>query len=140
MTVAGIKQDELLGFIVPLPPAAEQSRIVTRVEELMRVCDALEVKSKLETAQHAQLVSTLLGTLTSSDTPEALADNWQRIATHFDLLLDRPQAIDAFEQTILQLAVPLAEQSRTSFVLKSCAACAPICASASLPVRPPKPI
>jgi type I restriction enzyme S subunit len=38
-------------------------------------------------------------------TPEALADNWQRIATHFDVLLDRPEAVDALEQTILQLAV-----------------------------------
>ncbi|MDO8773515.1 MAG: restriction endonuclease subunit S [Burkholderiaceae bacterium] len=90
---------------LPLPPLAEQFRIITRVEELMRVCDALEVKGKLEAAQHAQLVSTLLGTLTGSDTPESLAQNWQRIATHFDLLLDRPRAIDAFEQTILQLAV-----------------------------------
>ena len=33
------------------------------------------------------------------------SENWQRIATHFDLLLDRPEAVDAFEQTILQLAV-----------------------------------
>ena len=105
MTVAGIKQDELLGLTVPLPPLAEQLRIVTRVEELMRLCDALEVKGQLEAAQHAQLVATLLGTLTHSDTPAQLAENWQRVASHFDLLLDRPQAVDALEQTILQLAV-----------------------------------
>jgi type I restriction enzyme, S subunit len=105
MTVAGIKQDELLGFVVPLPSAAEQSRIVTRVEELMRLCDALEAKGQLEAAQHAQLVSTLLATLTTSETPEQAAESWQRVATHFDLLLDRPEAIDALEQTILQLAV-----------------------------------
>lgn len=105
MTVAGIKQDELLGFVVPLPPEAEQSRIVARVEELMRLCDALEAKGQLETTQHAQLLSTLLGTLTASATPEELADNWQRVAQHFDLLLDRPEAIDALEQTLLQLAV-----------------------------------
>ena len=90
---------------LPLPPLAEQSRIVTRVEELMRLCDALEAKGRLEAAQHAQLVTTLLGTLTESDTPEQLAENWHRLATHFDLLLDRPQAVDALEQTILQLAV-----------------------------------
>ncbi len=89
----------------PLPPLAEQSRIVTRVEALMRLCDALEAKGRLEAAQHAQLVSTLLGTLTASATPEELADNWQRVAQHFDLLLDRPEAIDALEQTLLQLAV-----------------------------------
>lgn len=91
--------------LLPLPPLAEQSRIVTRVEELMQLCDALEASGQLEAQQHAQLVSTLLGTLTQSETPEALADNWQRIATHFDVLLDRPEAVDALEQTILQLAV-----------------------------------
>lgn len=89
----------------PLPPLAEQSRIVARVEELMRLCDALEAKGQLEAKQHAQLLSTLLGTLTASATPEELADNWRRVAQHFDLLLDRPQAIDALEQTLLQLAV-----------------------------------
>ena len=89
----------------PLPPLPEQSRIVTRVEELMRLCDALEAKGRLEAAQHAQLVSTLLGTLTASTTPEELAENWQRVAQHFDLLAGRPAAIDALEQTLLQLAV-----------------------------------
>ena len=91
--------------LIPLPPLAEQSRIVTRVEELMRLCDALEAKGRLEAAQHAQLVSTLLGTLTASATPDELADHWQRVAQHFDLLAGRPEAIDALEQTLLQLAV-----------------------------------
>ena len=91
--------------VIPLPPLAEQSRIVTRVEALMRLCDALEAKGQLEAAQHAQLVSTLLGTLTASTAPDELAANWQRVAQHFDLLLDRPEAIDALEQTLLQLAV-----------------------------------
>lgn len=105
MTVAGIKQEELLGFLVPLPPEAEQARIVTRVEELMRLCDALEAKGQLEAAQHTQLVRTLLGALTASATPEELADNWQRVATHFDLLLDRPEAIDALERIVLALSI-----------------------------------
>lgn len=91
--------------LIALPPEAEQSRIVARVEELMRLCDALQAKGQLEATQHAQLLSTLLGTLTASATPEELTDNWQRVAQHFDLLLDRPEAIDALEQTLLQLAV-----------------------------------
>lgn len=104
-TINQITQENLRGTLFPLPPLAEQSRIVTRVEELMQLCDALEASGQLEAQQHAQLVNTLLGTLTQSETPEALADNWQRIATHFDLLLDRPEAVDALEQTIFQLAV-----------------------------------
>lgn len=100
-----IGKSELAKVSIRVPSIEEQTRIVTRVEELMRLCDALEVKGQLEATQHAQLVSTLLATLTDSKTPEQLADNWHRIATHFDLLLDRPEAVDALEQTILQLAV-----------------------------------
>ncbi len=100
-----ISREKVVATVIGLPPLAEQSRIVTRVEELMRLCDALEAKGQLEATQHAQLVGTLLATLTDSETPAQLADNWHRIATHFDLLLDRPQAVDALEQTILQLAV-----------------------------------
>jgi type I restriction enzyme S subunit len=103
--IANVSLAKLRPLPFPLPPEAEQSRIVTRVEELMRLCDALEAKGQLEATQHAQLVSTLLATLTESETPAQLADNWHRIATHFDLLLDRPEAVDALEQTILQLAV-----------------------------------
>lgn len=89
----------------PLPPLAEQSRIVARVEELMALCDEMEVNGKLEAEQHARLVGSLFDSLASSESAHALAENWQRIATHFDLLLDRHAAVDALEQTILQLAV-----------------------------------
>ncbi len=102
---ATLNTESLSNLVIALPPQSEQSRIVTRVEALMRLCDALEAKGQLEATQHAQLVSTLLGTLTASTTPEELAANWQRVAQHFDLLLDRPEAIDALEQTLLQLAV-----------------------------------
>lgn len=105
MTVPKLNQARLTSIPVALPPLPEQSRIVARVEALMRLCDALEAKGQLEAAQHAQLVSTLLGALTASTAPDELADNWQRVAQHFDLLLDRPEAIDALEQTLLQLAV-----------------------------------
>ena len=91
--------------VIAIPPTKEQSRIVTRVEELMSLCDALEAKGQLEATQHAQLVTTLLATLTDSETPAQLTESWHRIATHFDLLLDRPEAIETLEQTILQLAV-----------------------------------
>ncbi len=103
--ISNMSSKSLASIPLTLPPLAEQSRIVCRVEELMQLCCALEASGQLEAQQHAQLVGTLLGTLTQSETPEALADNWQRIATHFDLLLDRPEAVDALEQTILQLAV-----------------------------------
>jgi type I restriction enzyme S subunit len=103
--IANISLGKLRPLPFPLPPLAEQARIVARVDELMQLCDALEAKGRLEAQQHARLLETLLGTLTESTTPEELAANWQRVAEHFDLLLDRPEAVDGLEQTVLQLAV-----------------------------------
>ena len=90
---------------LPLPPLAEQSRIVARVEELMRLCDALEEKGRLEHTQHQQLLQAMLDSLTQTTDARDLARHWQRLAQHFDLLIDRPEAVDALEQTIVQLAV-----------------------------------
>lgn len=103
--VLNLNADKVRNVPIPLPPVKEQARIVSRVEELMRLCDDLEAKGRLEAEQHARLLCALLGTLTDSSTPEELAANWQRVADHFDLLLDRPEAVDALEQTVLQLAV-----------------------------------
>ena len=100
-----LKVTETLQRTVLIPPLREQARIVARVDELMQLCDALEAKGRLEAQQHARLLETLLGTLTDSTTPEELAANWQRVAEHFDLLLDQPEAVDVLEQTVLQLAV-----------------------------------
>ncbi|UUC91582.1 restriction endonuclease subunit S [Comamonas sp. C11] len=91
--------------VVPLPPEQEQSRIVARVEELMRLCDAVEEKGQLEHTQHQQLLQAMLDSLTQTTKVAELAHHWQRLAQHFDLLIDRPEAVDALEQTILQLAV-----------------------------------
>jgi type I restriction enzyme S subunit len=123
-TMTNLNQRILLDALIALPPLPEQVRIVARVEELMRVCDALEAQGQRQAAYHRQLVQTLLGTLTDADldpdsgTPTAphapdapssqkapTQDAWQRVAAHFDTLLDRPSAVDALEQTILQLAV-----------------------------------
>jgi type I restriction enzyme S subunit len=46
-----------------------------------------------------------LEALAASESSHALAENWSRVAAHFDLLLDRPEAVDALEKTILELAV-----------------------------------
>jgi len=104
-TVDHLSGKQIASRPIPLPPLAEQRRIVARVEELMGLCDKLEAHGRLQDEQHAQLVSTLFDALVASASPEELAANWQRVASHFDLLLDRPEAIDALEQTILQLAV-----------------------------------
>jgi type I restriction enzyme S subunit len=103
--IANVSLGKLRPMPFPLPPANEQTRIVARVEELMKLCDSLERNGRLADEQHARLTTTLFGALAASESAHALAENWQRVAESFDLLLDRPEAVDALEQTVMRLAV-----------------------------------
>ncbi|RWA45696.1 hypothetical protein AU476_01285 [Cupriavidus sp. UYMSc13B] len=104
-SMKNVSREVILSLPVALPPKAEQSRIVAKVGELMHLCDELEGRGRLEAEQHARLTATLFEALAASESAHALAENWSRVAAHFDLLLDRPEAVDALEQTILQLAM-----------------------------------
>ncbi|MFV8570026.1 restriction endonuclease subunit S [Marinobacter sp. SBS5] len=90
---------------IPVPPMEEQHRIVQKVDELMALCDRLEQQTSDQLEAHETLVDTLLGTLTQSENATELADNWARLAAHFDTLFTTEQSIDKLKQTILQLAV-----------------------------------
>lgn len=100
-----ISKDKLIATIVALPPFNEQKRIVSKIDELMALCDQLEQRSESQLAAHQRLVETLLATLTDSGDAEELAQNWARLSTHFDTLFTTEASIDALKQTILQLAV-----------------------------------
>ena len=91
--------------LIPLPPVNEQERIVEKVNELMALCDRLEQQTSDQISAHETLVDTLLDTLTRSQDAAELADNWTRLAEHFDTLFTTEHSIDRLEQTILQLAV-----------------------------------
>ena len=88
-----------------LPPLEEQHRIVQKVDQLMALCDRLEQQTSDQLEAHETLVDTLLGTLSQSENATELADNWARLAAHFDTLFTTEQSIDKLKQTILQLAV-----------------------------------
>ena len=100
-----ISQDKLKLAPMPLCPAEEQHRIVQKVDELMALCDRLEQHTSDQLDAHETLVDSLLGTLTQSANATELANNWARLAEHFDTLFTTDQGIDKLKQAILQLAV-----------------------------------
>ena len=100
-----ISREKIIATVVGLPPEQEQHRIVQKVDELMALCDRLEQQTGDQLEAHETLVDTLLGTLTKSENATELADNWARLAAHFDTLFTTEQSIDKLRQTILQLAV-----------------------------------
>ncbi len=57
VTVSGIRQSELLNLAIPLPPLNEQHRIVTKVNQLMSLCDELEAKLTQSIGDRDKLMS-----------------------------------------------------------------------------------
>ena len=103
--INNLQKGALLALECPVPPLAEQHRIVAKVDELMTLCDRLEAEQADAEAAHTRLVETLLGTLTQSTDAVELAANWQRLDEHFHTLFTTEASLDALKQTILQLAV-----------------------------------
>ncbi|GAK53207.1 restriction modification system DNA specificity domain [Candidatus Moduliflexus flocculans] len=100
-----VNDKQFFSGIIPIPPLAEQRRIVAKVDELMALCDRLEQQQDASIAAHQTLVRVLLAALTSAAEPGAFEAAWTRIADHFDALFTTADSIAELKQTILQLAV-----------------------------------
>jgi len=89
----------------PLPPLAEQKRIVSKVDELMSLCDKLEIRRQKKQEIQSKLNSAALDRMFSAENQEEFEHNWQRICENFDILYDNPENVGKLKQAILQLAV-----------------------------------
>lgn len=90
---------------VPIPPLAEQKRIVSKVDELMTLCDKLEARRQKKQEIQSKLNSAALDRMLSAENQEEFEQHWQRICENFDLLYDNPENVEKLRQGILQLAV-----------------------------------
>ena len=100
-----LNSESIAALLLPLPPLAEQHRIVAKVDELMALCDQLEQQHSNAAEAHEKLVEHLLGTLSQAPNAQEFNSQWQRIYAHFDTLFTTEASIDALKQTLLQLAV-----------------------------------
>lgn len=99
----------------PLPPLAEQHRIVAKVDELMALCDRLEAaRAQREATRHRLTAATLArlntpepATSPDGDTPKtsSFQSDARFTLNALPALTARPDQVKQFRQTILNLAV-----------------------------------
>jgi type I restriction enzyme S subunit len=90
---------------IPLPPLAEQHRIVAKVDELMGHAKVLEERYLAATSTRVRLRDAALHALAEAEDHAATEIAWARIDEHFEDLFTEPEDVAPLRQAILQLAV-----------------------------------
>jgi type I restriction enzyme S subunit len=100
-----LTQGKMLDIPVPVPPVAEQKHIVTKVDQLMALCDDLEAKQTKKRALATQSTRSALVALTTAENADDLAAAWRRIQTRFENFVSRPDDVALLRQACIELAV-----------------------------------
>lgn len=104
-TVQSLKHDEFAVHPFPLPPLAEQQRIVAKVDELMALCDQLEAEQAARDHLRERTAKSTLYHLTDAPTRDEARRYWHSAEQNFPYLFDRSATVADLRATILQLAV-----------------------------------
>ena len=112
VSMTHMTKEKMERIAVPVPPLAEQARIVAKVDELMALCDRLEAEQADAEAAHAKLVEALLASLTQARDAADFRASWQQLAEHFHTLFTTDDSVEALRNSIFELAARgrLAEQ------------------------------
>jgi type I restriction enzyme S subunit len=103
-TVQSLKYAEFEQQPFPLPPLAEQHRIVAKVDELMALCDRLEAVRAEREATRDRLAAASLARFKVPD-PDTFQDDARFALDALPALTTRPDQIKQLRQTILNFAV-----------------------------------
>jgi type I restriction enzyme S subunit len=100
-----VNATSLKSLVVPIPPLAEQKRIVAKVDTLLALCDAIGKQQQQRQQNLLSMNDTALAQLLTAPTPDDFQHHWHGLCDNFDLLYSVPETIPKLRQAILQLAV-----------------------------------
>jgi type I restriction enzyme S subunit len=113
-----ITKGKLEALALPLPPLAEQHRIVAKVDELMKLCDRLEASQAERERRRDRLVVASLNRLSQPTDPDEFKKDGGFTLSTLNRLSTKPEHIKQIRKAILNLAVrgklvPQDENDRT---------------------------
>ena len=105
-SMKNVSRDVILGLPLPLPPLAEQHRIVAKVDELMNLCDQLEAaKAEREQCRDNLVAASLQGLNQPAVEEETFREHARFTFANLPRITTRTSHIKQLRQTILGLAV-----------------------------------
>ncbi|MDX2228812.1 MAG: restriction endonuclease subunit S [Leptolyngbyaceae cyanobacterium bins.349] len=102
---ASINQSQVSNIVIPLPPLAEQKRIVEKVDELMALCDRLQDSQETRDQLRQKLRESAIASLMNAETDEELQKNWAIVHDNWHTLSQKPEDVNDLRRSICQLAV-----------------------------------
>lgn len=100
-----VSTGNLRELLIPVPPLAEQQRIVERVDVLMALLDYLQATHHARETARATLRDAAFAALRDAETRDDVDAAWTRIAENLPALVTTPADLAPLRETILQLAV-----------------------------------
>lgn len=104
-TMPKISQATLKSLPIPLPPLAEQKRIVTKIDELMALCDRLEEQRTARDQKRLAVHTAAINRLLEAQDGDQFDTAWQFITKHFDPLYSVKENVAELKKAILTLAM-----------------------------------
>jgi type I restriction enzyme S subunit len=99
-----LRTEDAVAAAFPLPPLAEQHRIVDKVDELMALCDRLDAARVEREVSRDRLATASFARLNAPD-PDTFADDARFALDALPALAARPDQIKELRRTIMNLAV-----------------------------------
>jgi type I restriction enzyme S subunit len=103
--ISNMSSKALASIPFPLPPLAEQKRIVAKIDQLMAACDVLEKQRNSQQQMRQDIHSATITRLLDAANPADADNAWNFVQKHFSELYSVKENVAELRKAILQLAV-----------------------------------
>jgi type I restriction enzyme S subunit len=103
--IGGISKANFVNIQIPIPPLAEQNRIVKETERFVAICDALKRAQNDQHLLSGNFRDSSIDAISTAQSPQELQIAWERIQHNWEIIAGNTDAIDSVRTLILDLAV-----------------------------------
>ena len=103
--ISNMSSKSLASIPFPLPPLAEQKRIVAKIDQLMALCDSIEQQRNIWQQKRLDIHTAAVTRLLDTQHPADVEDAWAFLQEHFGEFYGVKGNVVELRKAILQLAV-----------------------------------